>query len=285
MTYLQPIKPIDYLIIGHLTHDIVPGGFMLGGTAAYAALTAKAMGFEVGIVSSCANCHRYPELSGIQIIASTAEFSTTFENINHDNERLQYIHHKADDLDLHMIPELWKTTPIVHFGPVAQEISPNLVHAFPDSMIGLTPQGWMRQWDNEGKVTYTDWIESIYVLPKSSAAIISLDDVKRNEEIIEDMVPSIPVLVVTDAGNEIRVYWHGDIRCFKPAIVEDVDATGAGDIFAATFFGRLYQTRNPWEAARFANGIASQSISRLGLNSAPTPTEIKKQMIEVISNN
>ena len=39
--------------------------------------------------------------------------------------------------------------------------------------------------------------------------------------------------------------------------LEEVDATGAGDIFAAAFFWRLYVTRDPWEAARFATHLAS----------------------------
>ena len=36
---------LDYLIVGHVTQDRMPeGGFTVGGTAAYAARTAKALG-------------------------------------------------------------------------------------------------------------------------------------------------------------------------------------------------------------------------------------------------
>ena len=54
-----------------------------------------------------------------------------------------------------------------------------------------------------------------------------------------------------------RLYWNGDVRRFRPPSVKEVDATGAGDIFAAAFFTRLYITRDPWEAARFATPLSA----------------------------
>jgi sugar/nucleoside kinase (ribokinase family) len=56
--------------------------------------------------------------------------------------------------------------------------------------------------------------------------------------------------------------------------VEVVDATGAGDIFAASFLVRLRESGDPIAAARFASCLASQSITRRGLDSIPLPAEI-----------
>jgi sugar/nucleoside kinase (ribokinase family) len=47
----------------------------------------------------------------------------------------------------------------------------------------------------------------------------------------------------------------------------------AGDIFAAASLVRYHQTRDPWEAARFANRLASTSVTRRGLAGVPTPEE------------
>jgi sugar/nucleoside kinase (ribokinase family) len=44
-----------------------------------------------------------------------------------------------------------------------------------------------------------------------------------------------------------------------------VDPTGAGDVFAAAFFVRLTQTGDPWKAARFANRLATASITLEGV--------------------
>jgi sugar/nucleoside kinase (ribokinase family) len=61
-----------------------------------------------------------------------------------------------------------------------------------------------------------------------------------------------------------------------------VDATGAGDVFAAAFFVRLLTTRDPWEATRFATLLASHSVTRAGLDGIPTPREIEECLLEVL---
>lgn len=53
MRYALYAQPVDYLVIGHVTQDLTPSGPVLGGTAAYAALTARAMGLRVGVVTAC----------------------------------------------------------------------------------------------------------------------------------------------------------------------------------------------------------------------------------------
>jgi sugar/nucleoside kinase (ribokinase family) len=90
-----------------------------------------------------------------------------------------------------------------------------------------------------------------------------------------------PVFVVTESYFGARVYWHGDVRHFNAPSVIEKDATGAGDIFAASFFIRFFKTKNPWEAARFANQIASYSVTRSGLDSIPKREEIKLATTEV----
>ncbi|NTV36851.1 MAG: ribokinase, partial [Anaerolineaceae bacterium] len=181
MRNFDPIEPIDYLVIGHVTQDIIPGGFKLGGTAAYAAKTAQAFGLRVGMVTSCSPTLELPELEGIAVYSYPSEYSSTFENIQTPTGRIQHIHHKAEDLNISMVPETWKKTPIVHLGPVCEEIDPNLARSFPDSMVGVTPQGWLRTWDANGLIRPGDWLESDYVLSQASAAVISIEDVQGDE--------------------------------------------------------------------------------------------------------
>ncbi len=57
------------------------------------------------------------------------------------------------------------------------------------------------------------------------------------------------------------------MRKFPAPSVEEVNPTGAGDIFAAAFLVRLQQTKgNPWEAAEFATSIASATVKEMTLN-------------------
>ena len=278
----QSFEPIDYLVIGHVTQDLTPDGPILGGTASYSALTAKAFGLRVGIVTACTPDLQMPELDGIQIAASFAEQNTTFENINTPDGRIQYIHHRAPVLTLASVPEIWLHTPIVHLGPVAQEIDANLGRSFTDSLVCLTPQGWLRSWDAQDRIHPSEWPEAAYVLSTAGVAIISVEDVSMNESMIDDMASAIRILVVTEGYNGARLYWNGDLRRFVAPKVPEVDPTGAGDIFATSFFYRLASTRDPWESARFATALAAHSVTRPGLLGVPTQEEIQAAMVEVL---
>jgi hypothetical protein len=75
MYRITPLEPVDYLIIGHLTRDLLPSGSRLGGTAAYSALTARALGLRVGILTACEDCLSTPELdeAGVQVVGLRSE--------------------------------------------------------------------------------------------------------------------------------------------------------------------------------------------------------------------
>ena len=282
MRNLTPIEPIDYLVIGHVTQDITPEGPVLGGTAAYSALTAKALGLRVGIVTACESSLPLSELAGIAISALDSEFTTTFENIQTPIGRIQYLHHRAPMLDASLIPETWRSTPIVHFGPVDQEVDTNLVRIFPNSFIGMTLQGYFRGWNKDKKVHFSEWPEASYVLEKVSAAVLSIEDVEMDEKRIEEMMSSIRALVVTEGEAGSRVYWNGELRRFNPPKEKVVDEVGAGDVFATAFFVRFHATHDAWEAARFATLLAAHSVTRPGLKGIPTPAEVQASMQDII---
>ena len=279
--HLTPLGPIDYLLVGHLTRDIALDGPRLGGTAAYAGLTAHALGLRVGIVTSWAADLPLGSLRDIPIISLASEESTTFENIYAEDGRRQHIRHVAQHLDLNLIPDAWRNPSIVHIAPVAQEISPTLVRHFSNALIGLTPQGWLRTWNEEGLVSPCEWPEASFVLGQGGATVLSLEDVADDEERIEEMAASCRVLAVTEAERGSRLYWNGDVRRFPAQQVSEVDSTGAGDVYAAAFFFRLFTTRDPWEAARFATQLATISVTRPGLLGVPTTEEIQESMVEV----
>ena len=281
MYQLANLTPVDYLVIGHITRDLTPEGGRLGGTATYSALTAAALGLRVGIVTSWGEDVPINDLRHIPIANYPTEASTSFENIHTGHQRIQFVHTVAPTLHLNMIPDPWRNPAIVHIGPIAQEVDPSLVRNFPSSLIGVTAQGYLRKWDPTGRVGISEWPESTFVLQRAGACLISVDDVGGDEDRINDMASSCRILVVTESDQGSRLYWNGDVRRFHPPKVSMVDDTGAGDIFAASFLTRLYTTRDPWEAARFATMLASYSVTRRGLQGIPTPEEIEECMVEV----
>ena len=278
----MPDEPVDYLVVGHVAHDLTPNGPRLGGTAAYAALTARALGYRVGIVTSAGPETSLQALDGIPVFSVESPRSTTYENIYTAQGRVQYLRARASHIDLNSVPDVWKQSSIVHIGPIADEVDSTLPAGFSPALLGLTPQGWMRQWDPDGRVSPKQWATPEPALKNAGVVVLSREDVGGDDELIEHMASLTRVLVVTEADAGCVLYWHGDRRRFRAPKVEEVDATGAGDVFAASFFTRFFSTRDPWEAARFATLIASHSVTRTGLEGIPTPQEIEASLMEVL---
>ena len=277
------IEKIDYLVIGHFSKDLTLEGSDLGGTAAYAALTARALGLRVGVVSSFNDKDISLEpLEGIQIVAIPSKETTIFSNIERTTGRQQILRQHAAQIDFEQVPNLWRRAPIIHLAPIAQEMESQLPEGFSPVLLGLTPQGWLRGWDDEGRVTPKKWTQAEASLNHASAAVFSIEDIEANEEIIEEFSLASRVLALTEGSEGARLYWNRDLRRFSAPSVDVVDTTGAGDIFATAFFVRLHSTRDPWEAARFATCLASQSVTRRGLDSIPTEEEIQNCQMEVL---
>ena len=281
---LNPVslEPVDYLVIGHIAHDLTPQGPRLGGTVAYSALTARALGLRVGIVTAAGPETSLDALNDITVISLDSPQSTTFENIYTGHGRIQYLRAQATKVDFNSVPDAWRRASIIHLGPIANEMDSVLLKGFSPALLGITPQGWMRQWDAENRVSSREWTGAELALSLAGAVVISREDVDDNDELIEHMAHQTRVLAVTEGAAGSVLYWHGDRRRFRAPEVPEVDATGAGDIFAAAFFIRLFNTRDPWEAARFATLVASRSVSRVGLDAIPTSREIEECMTEVL---
>ena len=276
------LEPVDYLVIGHVAHDLTLDGWRLGGTAAYSALTAQALGLSVGVVTAAGKETPLAALRDIQVVSVESPQSTTYENIYTENGRVQYLRAQAVQIDLASVPDVWRKTPIIHVGPIANEVAAVLPKDFAPVLFGITPQGWMRQRAEDGRVSRSVWQNAESSLQQAGAVVMSREDVNGDDELIEQMAHQTRILAVTESNEGCVLYWNGDRRRFRAPVVHEVDATGAGDVFAAAFFIRLFRTRDPWEAARFATLIASRSVTRIGLEGIPTSQEIEESLMEVL---
>ncbi len=270
---------LDYLAIGHIAQDLTPDGVRLGGSATYAALTARAFGLNTGIVTAAAPEAALAGLDGVQVQCLPSRHSTTFENIYGAEGRAQILHARAELLTVAAIPAKWQDAQIVHLAPIANEVHPNLVAFFPSAFVGVTPQGWMRKWDAAGRVTSAPWQSAEMVLAKAAAAAVSIEDAAGDWNLIERWAAVAKILAVTEGEKGATVFWQGERRQFPAPAVTVIDPTGAGDIFAAAFFIRLWQTGDAWEAARTAVAVASDSVARVGINGVPDQETIRQYTI------
>ncbi len=274
--YWSLVIELDYLVIGHVTRDLVDGASMIGGTASYAARTARALGCRVGVITSASpDLNLNGVLDGMTITRFPAATTTTFKNIYSAGGRRQMLHGIAETLTPAMVPPDWRAK-IVHLGPVARECDPALVNAFGNVFVGLTPQGWMRRWDQAGRVSSCQWENAEPLLARADAVVLSEEDVGGDEALVLRYAAQTRLLVVTQAAMGCTVHVAGQSRHFSAPAVTEVDPTGVGDIFAAAFFVRLQQDGDPWTAACFANCVAAHSVTRVGLSGTPGPEEVAR---------
>lgn len=276
------VVELDYLVIGHATRDLRGDSFTIGGTAAYAARAALALGCRVGVITSTdAELDLGRALPGAVVSNTLAPVTTTFENITVDGERHQLIRHVARPLVPAMVPESWRAA-IVHIGPVAQECHPALASTFGTAFVGVTPQGWMRHWDEAGQVSHRRWSGMVDVLTSADAVVLSLEDVEGNWDLAAEYAAQTSVLALTQGAQGCTVFADGEARHFPAPEADEEDSTGAGDIFAAAFFYVLQRSASRprgcdlWAAARFANCMAVQSVAQSGLSSTPNAEEIAR---------
>ena len=267
---------LDYVVIGHVTRDLKEHSVTIGGTASYAARTARKLRCRVGVVTSADPALDLSEpLSDVLVARLPASESTTFENVYTDGRRQQIVHATAETLVPDVVPDDWRTA-IVHLGPVVQECDPALVAVFEGAFVGVTPQGWMRQWDGRGRVSRCPWREAEAVLPHVDAVVLSEEDLGGDERLATEYADQTRTLALTRGAAGCAVYAGGEVRRFAPPAVTELDSTGAGDVFAASFFCALQRGRDPWTAAQFANCIAARSVTRPGLSGTPTGEEVTR---------
>jgi sugar/nucleoside kinase (ribokinase family) len=261
-----PMGQVDYLAIGHISNDHTADGMTVGGTVAFAGRTAQALGCRTAVVTSAKEtANLAAALPGIAVHHVPAPQTTAFTNRYEENVRAQWLHAVAAPLRADDVPEAWRRSAIVHLAPVAAEVDPGMIGLFSNSLIGLTPQGWMRRWDETGRVSRVRWAATETVFPMAAAVILSEEDLP-DDAYLSICRQQARLLVMTRGAAGCTVFLGDEVRSFAAPQVDVSDLTGAGDVFAAAFLVRLFQTRgNPWEAAVFANEVAAISVTQTGL--------------------
>jgi len=275
--------PIDYLLLGHVTADRLDDKHVvMGGTATYAGLTVRNMGGRVGVHTSASyEPGLIDVLRGTMVARIPAEYTTCFVNVYQDGARRQRIESVAEKLTYDQILPEWRNAPVVHLGPLCQEIETSIVSRFPKSLIGVTPQGWMRAWGgDDGAVHAVAWDDADRVLGQADAVVISENDVPH-PSVIDDWARKARLLVVTLGARGCAVYKAGVAEPYRSAAfkpVAEVDPTGAGDVFAAAYFWHLRQSGGDWrQAADWANCVASFAVEKRGVAGVPRLSDVERR--------
>ena len=265
--------PVTFLSVGHFCYDVSPNGYILGGSASYSTLTARNLGHHARAVTAVgANFDRQnPLLDGITTVYCESPETTIFDNQYDENgHRQQFILGAAKELKGPDVPVKWYTSDIVYLCPIADEVSAELVHCFSkNTLIGATPQGWLRQWNASGKVEAKRWGTAEDILPYIDVLILSDEDVRSYPDELEKYIQLAPMVVLTRGANGATFFQDGAKLKSTAYSVTEIDPTGAGDVFATSFLIDYYQNRSVEKALNFAHCVASFAVEGVGTTCIP----------------
>lgn len=271
--------PSDYLAIGHVTEDVWRDGSITpGGTAWFASLAARRIVERVSVLTAAAEGYDVEKLlPGVHVHRIPSPTTTQFENIYTPHGRIQYVRPSPVRLEPAHLTDALRRAKIMHLAPVCDEVSPTFATEAPaDVFVGVTPQGWLRRWDETGRVYAKPWEAAPQVLARADATVISIDDVAGDWRLALTWAAQSRLFVVTLSAEGCMLFLEGRPHHIPAPQVEEVDPTGAGDIFAATLFISLQRGQDPLEAAAFANCVAAQSVTRKRLAGLPTPEDLAR---------
>jgi len=272
------VEAIECLVIGHVSLDESSGGVRLGGSAAYASVTARKLGYRAGVVTAAQETISLSFLEeDVQVCRCASQTTTRFQHTySKVGQREQVLLSRASKLDTTDIPITWIKAPVVFLAPIAQEIDEAFIQTFTSSpFVGLLLQGCLRKWDRQGRVSPAPLKNASQILSGVSAVVFSLEDVGDDWSLAKSYAQAAPIAVVTLAEEGAVLFQGQDPRRFRTRPAQVVDPTGAGDVFAAAFFLRLYETGDPVVACRFANVMASFSTEGEGWTAIPLRSEVE----------
>lgn len=281
---------IDFLAIGTVSRDIATADpasaeYLLGGTVSFAAVTAARLGRRPTVLTRAGgdvDLSLLEELGEVLVLPS--QHTTTFANLYSPSGRVQYCYTPSPPIGASDIPASLTSPHIALLGPLANEVKPDAATVFAeDTIVAAVPQGWMRRWDEDGRVYPTGWDTSEQILPHLDALILSKEDIEGDLRLVEEFLELVPLVVLTEYRDGSTVYRREasagiEVVSVPPRPAGEKDPTGAGDIFATAFLLRLDETGDPLDAARYANVTASFGVEGRGVASIPTHGEVLAYM-------
>jgi sugar/nucleoside kinase (ribokinase family) len=256
---------IDLVAIGHVTFDETPSGVRPGGSAYYAAVTARRLGLSVGLLTSISPDYPldvFPE--GIHVATVASPQTTRYRLGESRGARTLTLLSRAADLEREHLPEAWRGAPLAVLCPVAGEVDPALAGAFEDAAVATLPQGWMRKRGRGGRIGPQPWEDAEDTLPQTQLLVLSEEDLPGGEASAATWLQQVPLGAITRGKFGATLYVNGDPYHVEADATTEVDATGAGDVFATTLLVEYQRGGDAWEAAAAAACAAAASVEAEG---------------------
>jgi sugar/nucleoside kinase (ribokinase family) len=268
------------LAVGHVTRDRLAGGEALGGSAAYAALTARALGWEAAVLTAAGpDFDPDRELPGVAVFSRASPVTTRFRNDYDSGIRRQVLTARALDVELSPLPREWTDPDVLLLGPIAGEVRGALAPAFAATVVGALAQGWLRDFDADGRVGPREWTSAGRDLEGVHVLALSQHDLPDAEERAADFLSHVPIVVLTRGWRGLVLFSREGVEDVPSLPRAEVDPTGAGDVFAAAFLMRYHEAGDTAEAAAFGACAASCVVEGVGASRLGSRAEVERRLV------
>lgn len=254
---------------------------MLGGSVAYAAIAAKRLGWDTAVLTSAgADFEPERELPGIEVFRGQSASTTRFVNLyDRAGRRTQTLTARADDVDLALLPDAWRDPDVLLLGPVAGEVAAGMASAFEAQVVGATAQGWLRAFDADGAVSPRDFADAAKALAGVHALFLSESDLPDAGARARELLGLVPIVALTRGWLGLTLLTREAVHDVPTLPREELDATGAGDVFAAAFLVRYHESNDALEAAAFGACAASAAVEAVGVAGIADRDEVLKRLV------
>jgi sugar/nucleoside kinase (ribokinase family) len=271
---------VELVAVGHVTLDRVAGAVQPGGAAYYAAVTARRLGLRPRLLTSFGPDFPVRAIpDGIDVVNVESRPTTTFRvDFDSAGQRRFTVEALAAPLGSADFPAAWMDAPLVMLCPVAGEVDPGLAAFFPEASLAALPQGWMRALGEGGRVEAATWESAAEVLPHTQLLALSHEDVTHDLDQAREWLQRVPLAVVTQGRRGAILFVNGERYHVEADPAREVDATGAGDVFATALLVAYQRDGNPWEAAATAACVAAASVEGQGASAIPDPDALEGRL-------
>jgi 1D-myo-inositol 3-kinase len=270
----------DLLVLGHVTCDEFGEELRLGGAAGYAARAAALLGIETALVTVAPPASPLlaplAETPGLSLHVSPSDVMTTFALDYRGPRRRLLLRTSARPLTLEDVPPAWRSPRVVYAGGVFGECGRALVNAFAGAHVIAAVQGWLRCRDADGTIEPALSDEALDPPASVASAVLSVEDHPAAEEIAARFAARGTFVALTRGAKGATIL-HRDERIEIPAApAQEVDPTGAGDVFGLVFGLALAAGHPAAEAGRRAALAAARVVEGPGLGRL---AEVKGQVL------
>lgn len=271
-----------YVAAGNPTLDVTPtGAARPGGPCLYGSIQARRLGMRAHVIGAVGEDDLDLITTTLQSSDVTAELAargvtTTFVNRELPGGRVQWALADAGHVDL--ARQQFSSAGVVHLAPVLSELdAERCASLVPQGcLVGLTLQGLLRQVGSDGLVSLRTGTLPLELERRLDCLVVSETEAPHCTELIGRLRSFGCVVAVTAGAHGARVYradegWH-----VRPPLVEERDATGAGDTFAAALFIGLRRGLDPANAGRQAVAASALSVTGEGISAISSSLEVAR---------